>query len=192
MYWEETRSKSPVTAHIDRKNGVWKTYSKELWEEVEVKVDKLVLLDQLSTIRGRHDASQSGIYSNQVHKTTEEDLVVKAFNYSGPLLEGKYAEIKDKIKAAGGVFTKWLICLLDGEMVELYIKGAALKEFNDFFEKFSGNKYIELGDPVEKSKGTINYKVPSFKEGKAVSEKDDKLAKEMVETLKNYFNPNKD
>ena len=62
-----------------------------------------MLLDQLGGVRGWHEASESGIYSNEVKDTRQDMLVVKAFK-GGILAEGIYKDIKDRVNALGGQF----------------------------------------------------------------------------------------
>jgi hypothetical protein len=63
----------------------------------------LILLDELATVKGWHDASESGIFANEVRDTRQDILVVKSFK-GGELASGLYADIKDRIVAVGGHF----------------------------------------------------------------------------------------
>jgi hypothetical protein len=62
-----------------RARRVIRYYDKEAKKNVDVGADfTFILLDQLASVRGWHDDSNSGIYSNEVKDTTQEALVVKA------------------------------------------------------------------------------------------------------------------
>jgi hypothetical protein len=60
-----------------------------------------ILLDELATVKGWHDASESGIFANEIRDTRQDTLVVKSFK-GGELASGLYASIKDRIVAVGG------------------------------------------------------------------------------------------
>ena len=85
-------------------HGTVRYYDKDAKQNVEVGSDfTFMLLDQLGSVRGWHDASESGIYSNEVKDTRQEVLVVKSFK-GGVLAEGIYKDIKDRINTLGGQF----------------------------------------------------------------------------------------
>ena len=78
--------------------GMFGYYDKEKKAMVEVAGKfTFIVLDELSCVKGWHDASDSGISSNEVRDTKSEPLVVKAFK-GGVLAEGLYAQIRDRIK----------------------------------------------------------------------------------------------
>jgi hypothetical protein len=97
-----------------------------------VKVDgpfTFLLLDELSTVKGWHEASESSIYANEVRDLRQETLVVKSFK-GGELAAGLYADIRDKIVAKGGHYHGSVyIAYKEGEELRLGnlgLKGAAL------------------------------------------------------------------
>ena len=74
--------------------GVIRFYDKDAKTNVDVPLPfTFLLLDQLATVRGWHDASASGIYANEVRDTTKDTLVVKSFK-GGTIAEGLYKDIK--------------------------------------------------------------------------------------------------
>jgi hypothetical protein len=62
-----------------------------------------LLLDELATVRGFHQASNSGVFANEVRDTRQETLLVRAFE-GGEIASGLYANIRDRVKAHGGYF----------------------------------------------------------------------------------------
>ena len=150
-----------------------------------------LVLDELATVRGWHDASDSGISSNEVRDTRSEVLVVKAFK-GGVIASGFYASIKDRVNAAGGSYTTnvYLGFKEDGRLKigALQFKGAALNAWVNFRK--------EAGDALWKSavvitgfesgkKGSIVFRTPTFALKPVAKETDDQ-AGVLQETLKAY------
>src|SRR3990167_9486263 len=112
-------------------HGVVRYYDKDAKKNVDVGSEfRFVLLDERGSVRGWHDPSQSGIYSNEVKDTRQDVLVVKAFK-GGPLAEGFYKDIKDRVNAVGGQFNaNCYIAFRNGDgaltIGSLRFKGAAL------------------------------------------------------------------
>jgi hypothetical protein len=150
--------------------GLIRYYDKDKKENVDVPLPfTFLLLDQLGSVRGWHDASGSGIYSNEVKDTTKEPLVVKAFK-GGTIAEGLYREIKDRCNTAGGSFNaNCYLAFKDGDSLEigcLRFKGAALGAWMDFSREHRGDLYkiaIKIDDFTEGKKGRIVFRVPAFK-----------------------------
>ena len=127
--------------------GVIRYYDKEAKKNVEVGSDfTFILLDQLGSVRGWHDASDSGIYSNEVKDSTQEALVVKAFK-GGLLAEGIYRDIKDRIKSMGGSYTaSCYIAFKDAGELKigvLRLKGSTLGAWMEFTKAHRADLYTE-------------------------------------------------
>ena len=162
---------------FDGSNGTVRYYDKEQKKNVDLgsKFTFILIGDPLACIRGWHDASDSGIYSNEVRDTRQETFVVKAFK-GGILAEGLYAAIRDRVKAMGGHFVANLYCGFKNEKGELTIgsiqfKGAALNAWVDFQKecptdkknvKLYWTKAVKINGFVEGKKGTIKFRVPKF------------------------------
>jgi len=156
-----------------------------------------MLLDQLATVKGWHDASESGIFSNEVKDTRAEPLVVKAF-HGGTIAEGFYKDIRDKIIAAGGHFTtNCYIAYRNGreklEIGSLQFKGAALSAWMEFCKEHRADLYkqaIRIVGTKEGKKGKITFQTPVFALY-PISEDADRdaveLDKELQAYLKSYF-----
>jgi hypothetical protein len=156
-----------------------------------------ILLDQLGTIKGWNDASESAIYSNEVKDTRQNPFIVKAFK-GGLLAQGIYANIKDRIAAVGGKFTTNLYIAVksaDGTMSiqSLQFKGAALREWMDFTKANKGEIYtkaVAIDGYKEGKKGSVTFRVPVFKLRDISAETNEQataLDMQLQTWLKSYF-----
>ena len=128
-----------------------------------------IVLDELSSVRGWHDPSQSGIYSNEVKDTRTEILTVKAFK-GGVIAEGIYRDIKDRVNAAGGHYSANCYLAFKDEKTEMVIgamrfKGAALASWMEFKKENKKEFYekaVVINGFTEGKKGRIVYRMPKF------------------------------
>lgn len=151
-------------------HGKVRYYDKDAKENVEVTLPfTFILLDQLGSVRGWDDKSQSGIYSNLVKDTRKDVLVVKSFK-GGVIAEGVYKSIKDRVNAAGGRFnTNCYVAFKDGADLKigvLQFKGAALGAWMEFCKQARGDLYkkaVTIHGVVEGKKGRITFYTPNAK-----------------------------
>lgn len=147
--------------------GTVRYYDKDAKKNVDVGADfTFLLLDQLASVRGWHEASESGIYSNEVKDTRQDALLVRAFK-GGTLAEGLYKDIKDRVNAVGGGFVAncYIAFKLDGVLAigSLRLKGAALSAWMEFGKSHRGDlfkKAVRINGFTEGKKGRITYRVP--------------------------------
>lgn len=161
---------NPATKWIEwgGADGTLSYYDKEKKEKVVIPQPfTFLVLDELSTVKGWHDPSESGIFSNEVRDTRAEVMVVKSFK-GGILAEGLYKDIKDKIVAAGGHYVSNIyIGLRDGPTLvigALSFKGAALSAWMDF-KKSNRDLYkgaISIVGYGEGKKGKVSFRYPTF------------------------------
>ena len=156
----------------------------------------IVPLDELSTIKGYHDRSNSGIYSNEVKNISKDKLVVKAFK-GGLIASGLYNEIKGQLE--GGKFAKSVYCVLVSgsieettlELVNLQIHGAAFGTWIDAKVNVDSGDVISLSPSTEElKKGTTVYFAPVIKKYKKrddILEKCINYDKELQEYLSKYL-----
>jgi len=166
-----TGSTNPCTRWHDWKGdkGFVHYYDKAAQANVDVPLPfTFILLDETATVKGWHDASESGIYANEVRDTRQEVFVVRAFK-GGELASGHYAAIRDRVGALGGNFVANLyIAYRVGDTFELgslQFKGAALKtwmEFRKMARKDVFEKAITIKAATKGKKGSITYYVPEF------------------------------
>ena len=197
---------SPCTRwhEFDGTKGTVRYYDKEKKENVDIGSKfTFIPLDILATVKGWHDASDSGIFANEVRDTKQETFVVKAFK-GGILAEGLYATIRDRVKAQGGHFVANLYCGYKNEKGELLLgsiqfKGAALNAWVEFSKncgtdkknvKLFWSKAVKITGFEEGKKGNIKFRVPKFE----ISEITEKTNTEAVTLdtvlqayLKSYF-----
>lgn len=178
--------------------GAIQFYDKEREETIEVGSDfTFMLLDQLGSVRGWHDASDSGIYSNEVKDTRQDVLVVKSFK-GGAIAEGLYKDIKDRVNTEGGRFVASCYIAFKGDDGRLSIgnigfKGAALKQWMEFTGAHRSDLYkkaIRINGFSEGKKGRVTFRVPTFHVTEVSAETNEAataLDRELQEFLKVYF-----
>lgn len=150
--------------------GILRYYDKN--EGVNVDVDlpfRFLLLDQLGGVRGWHDASESGIFSNEVRSTKTDPITVKSFK-GGELACGLYQDIRTKVGDLGGHFVASLYIAYAGDDGDLTIgniqlKASQLKSWSEFSKnhrKDMLSKAIVISGFEEGKKGKVVYRVPKF------------------------------
>ncbi len=171
MSISKPRMENPAKKFIEfsGKTGQFTYYDKsgerETWKDVEVKKPiYMIVLDELSTIKGYCKKTESGITSNEVHNITTDILRVRTFK-GGLEAVGKYKDISDKVKNWGGKFTKSVYALLimgkeKTELVNFQFKGSSLNAWID--KKFNTEKsgVIIKEELKEERNGDTVYKVP--------------------------------
>lgn len=173
--------------------GVVRYYDKDAKKNVDTVLPfTFLLLDELASVRGWHDASESGIYSNEVRDTTKDVLVVKSFK-GGTLAEGYYKAIKDRVNTQGGQFVAncYVAVKLDTGLTlcSMRFKGAALGAWMDFRKANRGALYdraVRIVGFTEGKKGRIVFRVPTF-ELKDVSKDTNEQAIALDQTLQAYL-----
>lgn len=182
--------------------GLVRYYDKDAKENIDVPLPfTFILLDELASVRGWHDPSGSGIYSNEVRDTTQELMVVKSFK-GGIIAEGLYKAIKDRVNSAGGDYTA--NCYLtfkqgDGSYAigSMRFKGAALGAWMEFRKANRGGIYkqaIRITSYTEGKKGKVIFRVPVFELVSVSSEADAAAVhadRDLQEFLSGYLKKNK-
>src|SRR6185295_2040393 len=159
--------------------GFIRWYDKDA--KADVKIDgafTFLLLDELSTVKGWHEPSESGIYANEVRDLRSDALVVKSFK-GGELASGLYTTIKDRIVAKGGHYHGSIyVAYKDGDTLKignLGLKGAALGAWMDFKKAASSKKdaagknvkayfvdAVTISGYEQAKKGGTTYRIPKF------------------------------
>ena len=150
------------------KGGI-RYYDRDAKANVDVPLPfSFLLLDEVATVRGWHDPSNSGIVSNEVRDTSTEIFVVRAFK-GGTIAEGKYRDIKTPVNAAGGGYVaSCYIAFKDGtdyKLGNLQLKGSSLGAWMDFRKLHRASLYskaIRIDDYAEGKKGRVVFRVPIF------------------------------
>lgn len=173
--------------------GVVRYYDKDAKKNVDVPLPfTFLLLDELASVRGWHDASESGIYSNEVRDTTKDMLVVKTFK-GGTLAEGYYKAIKDRVNTQGGQFVAncYIAAKLETgvTLCSLRFKGSSLGAWMEFRKAHRSQLYeqaVRIIGFTEGKKGRIVFRVPTF-ELKDVSAETNAAAVALDKTLQAYL-----
>ena len=148
--------------------GTVRYYDKDAKKTIDVGGKfSFILLDQLGTVGGWHEPSQSGIYSNEVRDTRQDVLLVKSFK-GGTIAEGLYKAIRDRVSVAGGQFVA--NCYIAFKQADnglaigsIKFKGAALSAWMDFTKAHRADLYkkaIAIDGYTEGKKGRVVFRVP--------------------------------
>ena len=186
-------SNNPTKRYLDWKsnNKSFEYYDKEAGEKVSVELPlKFVFLQHYHTVKGWHDASQSGIYSNEVFYIGSEEMNVKSFK-GGSIASGLYKDIKVDLMNAGAKYHRSVYVMLeDGTIANISMKGAVVKEWSDFIDvnkSLVDTKWVEVSSTKDQKKGSIKYSTPEFKLGGDLNPNDIKNADRSAEMLKEYL-----
>lgn len=152
-----------------------------------------LLLEELATIKGWHDPSESGIYSNEVKDIKAEVLVVKAFK-GGEIASGLYSNIKDRVKAQGGYYVANCYIGFKNEREELTLgsiqfSGASMNAWVEFYKSIRADAYtkaVKISGFTEGRKGAIKYCIPRFSLVDVTKETDD-AAGVLQNVIQNYL-----
>jgi len=189
----EKKSSNPATKFLEWKSNdkCFAYYDRELKENIKLPLPlKFVILEHYHTVKGWNDASESGIYANEVLYTGSEELNVKSFK-GGDIAKGLYKDIRSKIIDSGGKYHRSIYAVTnDLEIINISFKGAAVSEYSNFIEKHSDKcfttNWIEIKDVVEGKKGAVKFTSPSFSLGAKI--KDASKLQPFAETLQSYMN----
>jgi hypothetical protein len=159
--------------------GFVRWYDKDTKTQIKAPLPfTFLLLDELSTVKGWHDSSESGIYANEVRDTRQDVLVVKSFK-GGELASGIYKSIKDRVAAQGGHYCTSLYLAYkeaDGLKIgNLNLKGAAAGAWMEFKRSAPTRKdangrslrayfidAVRIAEFEQLKKGATVYRVPKF------------------------------
>jgi len=167
-------------------------YDKEKAENVKVELPiRFIRLKELSTVKGWHDASSSGIFSNEVVNLFTDELNVRAFK-GGDLVKGLYSKIKPSVIQTGGHYEKSIYALDGtGELVNIALKGSGVSAWSDFLEKEGTdrllNEWVIVDNAIDMQKGSIKYSVPSFAFLKELNSDEQEEADTKYRTFMDYF-----
>ena len=183
----------------DGENGQVRFYDKKAEKNVACNLPfTFVLLNRLASVRGWHEASKSGIISNEVKDTREQVMTVRAFK-GGTIAVGLYAAIKDKVTVAGGHYCANLyVGVRIGDektlsVAQLQLKGAGLGAWMDFEKDNRSELYtggIRITGKDQGKNGKIVFQTPVFELIKIAKETDDeagKLQEVVAKYLERYF-----
>ena len=186
-------TKNPATKFLEWKSDQkgFSYYDKGLAKNVEVSLPfKFVFLDELSTVKGWNDASSSGIFSNEVKYLSKEPMTVKAFK-GGVLAQGLYNEIKERVKNAGGHYSKSVYIMLeDGSLANIQLKGSATQQWGEFVKanrQSITRTWVNIASATENKKGKVVFSIPNFTIGADIEDLDARDADAKFDELEAYL-----
>jgi len=166
-------------------------YDKEKKENVSVALPfKFLVLDQLHTVSGWNDATSSGIFSNEVKFISKQVMTVKPFK-GNEIAKGLYADIKEKVKNAGGHYVKSIYIMLeDGTLANIQLKGSAVQQWGEFTNKSLSRlpeEWVVVDKAVDGKKGAVKYTTPGFTFGGSLSDEQANQADLVFDELETYL-----
>ena len=186
-------SKNPATKFLEWKSDQkgFSYYDKGLAKNVEVSLPfKFVFLDELSTVKGWNDASSSGIFANEVKYLSKEPMTVKAFK-GGEIAKGLYNEIKERVKNAGGHYSKSVYIMLEnGALANIQLKGSATQQWGEFVKSYKNkitNNWVEVNSATENKKGKVVFSIPNFSIGADIDSGFSQYADACFDELESYL-----
>lgn len=190
---EAPKSANPTSKYLEWKSNdkSFSYYDKEAGENVKVELPlKFLFLQNYHTVKGWNDASESGIYSNEVFYIGSEPMTVRSFK-GGVIAEGLYKDIKPTITAAGGKYNRSIYVMLeDGTVANISLKGSGVRQWSDFMEankNIIDNQWVEVLTSNDEKKGSIKYSTPEFTVGANLTKQDSAKADDVAAELKNYL-----
>lgn len=184
---------NPATKFIEWKSNdkCFNYYDKEAQKNVEIPLPfKFLVLDELHTIKGWNDASSSNIYSNEVKFISKEVMTVKPFK-GNEIAKGYYKDIKDKVVAAGGHYTKSIYVMLeDGSLANISLKGSGVQKWGDFTQKTRNrlaDEWVTVTKADDGKKGAVKFSTPSFSFANSISDEEANMADEAFNILESYL-----
>lgn len=188
-----TPQSNPSTKFIEWKSNdkCFNYYDKEAQKNVEIPLPfKFLVLDELHCIKGWNDASSSNIYSNEVKFISKEVMTVKPFK-GNEIAKGYYKDIKDKVVAAGGHYTKSIYVMLeDGSLANISLKGSGVQKWGDFTQKTRNrlsDEWVTVAKAEDGKKGAVKFSTPSFSFANSISDAEADLADEAFNILESYL-----
>jgi hypothetical protein len=184
---------NPATKFIEWKSNdkCFNYYDKEAQKNVEIPLPfKFLVLDELHCIKGWNDASSSNIYSNEVKFISKEVMTVKPFK-GNEIAKGYYKDIKEKVVAAGGHYTKSIYVMLeDGSLANISLKGSGVQKWGDFTQKTRNrlaDEWVIVAKAEDGKKGAVKFSTPSFSFANSISDEEANMADEAFNILESYL-----
>jgi hypothetical protein len=184
---------NPATKFIEWKSNdkCFNYYDKEAQKNVAIPLPfKFLTLDELHTIKGWNDASGSNIFSNEVKYISKDIMTVKPFK-GNEIAKGFYKDIKEKVVAAGGHYTKSIYVMLeDGSLANISLKGSGVQKWGDFTQKTRNrlaDEWVIVASTEDGKKGAVKFSTPSFSFANSISDEEANMADEAFNILESYL-----
>ena len=117
-------------------------------------------------------------------------MTVKPFK-GNEIAKGLYKDIKEKIVAAGGHYTRSIYIMLeDGSLANIQLKGSATQQWGDFTQKTRSrlaDEWIIVKDTKDGKKGAVKFSMPNFTFEKSLTDKECTMADNCFDILEAYL-----
>lgn len=190
---QNSGSTNPATKFLNWKSNdkAFSYYDKEKSENIALKLPlKFQFLEDFHTVKGWHDKSESGIYSNEVKYISKEELTVNAFK-GGEIATGIYTDIRSKVRDNGGVYNRSVYVVLeDGTIANIALKGSGVSAYSDFMKEHSNKiegHWMVVASAKDLKKGATKYSTPVFEIGERFTSNEMKLADECYKVISTYY-----
>jgi hypothetical protein len=188
---ETNTNPASITLEWKGGEGHWRYWNKAEKKQEHVNSVSFVLLDELSSISGFAEQYGTSGFSNEVHSTKTEELVVRVFRDAGAkvVCRGLYSDIKADLPS-GLKYTKVLYALdvSSKKIIRLLLSGSALTSWIN--TEIDRNGVISQERTQDGKKGAVKFKIPVF-ESSEISQEDDELALEADKELQEYLESRK-
>ncbi len=177
MSYSKPRQQSPAVKYIEwsGSEGKFFYYDKDIQEKVFMELPiYFIVLDELTTVKGYHEKSGSGIVSNEIRNTKTDKLYVRSWR-PGISEKGLWMDIKDAVTNAGGKYCKSVYALLltskGEEIVNFQFHGSSFGGASQdkgvrsgwINAKFSKEQYgVQVKEVENGKKGSTEYICPIF------------------------------
>lgn len=191
-----TNVDNPISAYVKFKGDSGKIeYSPRNKEEPEVfydydKLSFVVLDDTVGAVTGY---KKEPLSSNKI-RAMDMEAILNVFLGKSLIATGKWKDIKDKVKAAGGHYTKliYCYCLETQSIVEFSVNKGKLLKWNNFLDsldlKTGEGVGFKLCNITEETTGNTTYFEYEFKGKKVETDTILQIAKELDIKLQTYLN----
>lgn len=197
FYWQTTNTS---TSEIKHPTTIWTKWSGKDWvfkwwnrdEEKEITLklpEEFIVVAEGMWVEGFNDWP---IMSNEFFDAKNDIVRVRDLKNKNTMYVGPWAEIKDKVKAAGFPLWKHLHVIFPGEE---WIKTLKLKwtawvswsDFNTINQWAPANYRIKITWTVKGKKGATTFVTPKFELGTALSDEDKTLQAKYGKEIQDYY-----
>jgi hypothetical protein len=188
------KSSNPTAKFLEWKSEQKKFayYDKEQKQNVFVDLPlTFLVLEEYHTVKGFSDSDQTGIYANEVLSTGGSEMEIKTFK-GRIIAKGLYKDIKSIVEAAGGRYHKSIYAVTsDGELVNISIKGASVREWSEFTAKGAfrrlKDEWVTVASAKDQTKGRVNYSTPVFKFDKSLDDSEFEMVASQAKLFEEYM-----
>jgi hypothetical protein len=146
---------------------------------------KFLILANYIRISGWDKVANTPINSNEVLNTSKEPFIVRT--KEAIKATGLYSQIKEELKTIGAKYSESIYAMLpDGQIANITLQGSNCALWMAFRNEVGNSltkKWIEIGNPTAKQKGSIRWQEPTIKQGAEVSPQEDKEAERLYDLI---------